>query len=225
MKKTTIISLSSICFFISLAAEANNTRDGLYLGAGVGWSANDFDLNTNYASTGITTLNNANASQVLGDIFIGYGYTTASSLFWGAELGTYFPSRSITVGSHPSLSYPGLNVSDTLKIQDYVTLDLLPGYAISQNMLVYGRAGLVYGSLQLNQPSVAGISGLNMNDNTWGGRFGVGVNLAVSNTFGIGIDYFYTTYKNMSVYAAPFNANYTAKPSSNFVGLSILYAV
>ncbi len=222
-----MIAFSSTIFliFFSFAVDANNTRDGLYLGAGVGWSANEYSLNTNYASNGITTVNSANDSQFLGDIFIGYGYTTASSIFWGAELGTYFPSRSVTIGSHPNLTYPGLNVSDTLNIQDYVTLDLLPGYAIGQNVLVYGRAGLAYGSLKLNQPSVSGIPGFNMNENTWGGRFGIGVNLAVSSSFGIGIDYFYTTYKNMNVYAQAYNANYTANPSSNFVGLSILYAV
>ena len=224
MKKTKITLFVSMLVF-SIPIDASNTRDGLYLGAGLGLSANEYTLTTSYGTTGLTTLNSASSNHVLGDVFIGYGYTTASAFFWGAELGTYFPSRSITIGSHTNLAYPSINISDTLKIQDYLTLDLLPGYALTQNVLLYGRAGLVYGSLQLNQPSVGGIQGFNATESTWGGRFGVGVNFALSSNFGIGFDYFYTTYSNMSVYESPFNSNYTAKPASNFVGVSILYAV
>jgi len=222
-KMTTLISIIALIFF-SLTAKAN-TREGPYLGAGLEMSFNNYDLNTNYTATGVTTINNASNSQLLGNVFIGYGNTTASSIFWGAELGANFPSRSITVGSHPTLSYPGINVSETLNIQDYVTLDLLPGYAFGQNLLVYGRAGLVYGSLKLTQPSSGAIPSFSTSENTWGGRFGIGVNLAISTQFGIGVDYIYTTYANMNVNSSLFNTSYTANPSSNFIGFSILYAV
>jgi len=225
MKNNTSIILSTILLvFFTMGVEAN-TRDGFYVGAGLGMSADQFELNTTNLTTGLSINNNADNTNVIGNIFAGFGYTTASSYFWGAEIGTYFPSRPVTINNRPDLTFPSIGVSDTLKIQDYVTLDLLPGYAVSQNILVYGRIGLTYSSLDLSQAATGPIPGFSTDENKWGGRFGIGANFAFNNNFGIGVDYFYTTYQNFNVTTAPFNTRFTPKASSNFLGISILYTI
>lgn len=226
MKNTKINALSTIIILIFVALNAQaNTRDGFYVGAGIGMSADEYELTTTNLTSGLAIKNNANNTNVIGDIFAGFGYTTASSFFWGGEIGTYFPSRSITVENRPDLTFPSIGVSDTLKIQDYLTLDLLPGYAVSQNVLVYGRAGLAYSSLSLKQPARGVVPNFNTSENKWGGRFGVGANFAFNRNFGVGIDYFYTTYQDLNVLTSPFNTRFTTKASSNFLGISILYTV
>lgn len=210
--------------FFSLAIQAN-TRDGFYVGAGLGMSADEYELTTSNLITGLSIKNNANDTNAIGDLFVGFGYTTASSYFWGAEIGTYFPGRSITVENRPDLTFPSIGVSDTLKIQDYLTLDLLPGYALSNNVLVYGRLGLTYASLNLNQPASGFIPNFNTSENKWGGRFGIGANFAFNQNFGIGIDYFYTTYQDLNALTAPFNTRFSTKASSNFLGVSLLYTI
>lgn len=201
-----------------------NSRDGFYVGAGIGMSADNYDLTTTNLATGLWIQNNADNTNVLGDIFGGFGYTTASAYFIGGEIGTYFPSRSITVANRPDLTFPHVGVNDTLTIQDYITFDLLPGYAISQNILVYGRVGASYAGLELNQPMTTPVPGFNNNENKWGGRVGVGANYAFNNQFGVGIDYIYTSYQD-TLYTSPFNTSFKANASSNFLGISILYTI
>lgn len=225
MKNAKINTLTPILLIFAALNVQANTRDGFYVGAGIGMSADEYELNTTNLSTGLSIKNNADNMNVIGDIFVGFGYTTASSFFWGGEIGTYFPSRSITVENRPDLTFPNTGVSDTLKIQDYLTLDLLPGYALSQNVLVYGRAGLTYSSLSLNQPASGAVPSFNGDENKWGGRFGIGANFAFNNNFGVGIDYFYTTYQDLNALTTPFNTRFTTKASSNFLGISVLYTI
>ncbi len=225
MKNTKRNALTTITILISVTLNAQaNTRDGFYVGAGIGMSADEYELTTTNLTSGLSIKNNADDTNAIGDIFAGFGYTTASSFFWGGEIGTYFPSRSITVKNRPDLTFPNTGVNDTLKIQDYLTLDLLPGYAISQNVLVYGRAGITYSSLSLSQAASGVIPSFNYSENKWGGRFGVGVNFSFNNNFGVGLDYFYTTYQNMNT-TAPVNTRFTTNASSNYLGISILYTI
>jgi outer membrane immunogenic protein len=219
-----IITINTILALTMFSLDATaNSRDGFYAGAGIGMSADTYEQTTTNLTTGLWIQNNANNTNVIGDIFAGFGYTTPSAYFIGGEIGTYFPSRSITIDSRPDLTFPTIGVSNTLKIQDYITLDFLPGYAISQNILVYGRAGVSYSSLTLNQATTRLTPSFSHDENKWGGRVGVGANFAFNNQFGVGLDYIYTTYQDINTYTGPFNTSFKASPSSNFLGVSILY--
>lgn len=210
------------CLFLSISAQAS-IRDGLYLGAGAGFSYDQYDLSTRYSLSGLNTNNHANTNNVLGNAFIGYGYTSPSNLFIGGELGGTFPNHSITLQDRFDLNLPHSYVKDQLIFEDAVTLDALPGYAVNPNILLYGRTGVSHGSLSLNQSSPILAKEFTQNENLWGGRFGVGGTLAIDDHLGISLDYFHTSYQNMNIYKAPYDTHFTANPSSDYVGLSLLY--
>jgi outer membrane immunogenic protein len=216
--------LALFCIFFSMLAQAT-IRDGLYFGAGAGVSYDQYNLSTNYAISGITATNDSNENNVLGNVFIGYGYTTPSAFFVGGELGGYFPNHSATLQHRFDLNLPVSHVNDTLTIHSAVTLDLLPGYAVTDNLLLYGRTGLSYGNVSLHQSSAYLFKDFTQEENLWGGRFGLGGTFALSNNLGLSVDYFYTAYQNMSFYKTPYHTQFTANPSSDYVGLSILYRV
>lgn len=217
-----ILALFCICFSISTHA---TVRDGLYLGAGAGVSYDQYDLSTRYSIPGLTVNNKSNENNVLGNVFVGYGYTAPNAFFVGGELGGYFPNHSVTLQNRFDLNLPYSRVNDKLTLRDMVTLDLLPGYAITQNLLLYGRTGLSYGGLSLNQSSPIFAKEFTQNENLWGGRFGVGGTFALDEHFGISVDYFYTAYQNMSFYKTSYYSQFTANPSSDYVGMSVLYRI
>lgn len=227
MKKIPFVTrhASILLFFFSLNTNAN-IRDGLYAGAGIGSTDNHFGLTTTDYTTNQTFYNNANHTATVGNIFFGVGYTLVDSYFLGAEVGTNFPGRYITITNRPAPTFGYIPVNDKLKIYDYVTLDLLPGYAITQYILLYGRLGLVHEQLDLTQPAVGQIAPeFKTSKDKWGGRIGIGTNVAINETFGIGLDYIYSRYEHMNPMAALYNSQFTIKPSCSYLGISILYNV
>lgn len=216
--------LALFCVFFSVLAQAT-IRDGFYLGAGAGVSYDQYDLNTRYAISSLTSTNKTNENNILGNVFVGYGYTTPSAFFVGGELGGYFPNHSVTLQNRWDLNYPYTHVNDKLTLEDAVTLDLLPGYNITQNLLLYGRTGLSWGGMSIHQSSPLLAKEFSQDENLWGGRFGVGGTFALDNNLGISVDYFYTAYQNMSFYKTPYQSQFTANPSSDYIGLSILYRI
>ncbi len=219
-KTATLISL----IIFSVLAKAN-VRDGFYVGAGFGKSYDNYNLTTSYALNSLSIHNNADNENYLGNIFAGWGYTLPSLFFLGGEIGTRFPNHDITINGRPDYLYPYAHFNDKLTVQDYITADALPGYIIGQNLLVYGRAGVVYGDLKFQQTANVFLPPVNASENVWGGRFGVGAMFDIDPTFGIAVDYFYTDYQKMKMYTSLFNTNFTAKTNNNFIGISLLYHV
>ena len=226
MKHIKLGTLSTITFLMMFTLSSTaNTRDGFYVGAGIGRSFDQYLLAASNVANRYTINADADDGNTLGNIFIGIGYTTETAFFLGGEVGANFPSRKVNITGLPgvSVAYPIIN--NTLAVQDYVTMDLLPGYAINPTILVYGRAGLAYGELSLKQPRIGNSFGFNISENKWGGRLGLGANYALNNNFGIGIDYYYSIYQEMNIYSPVFNTHFTPKARSNFLGLSVLYTV
>lgn len=221
IKSAQFILIAFLIFF-SLTPHAN-TRDGFYAGAGLGSTTDELELKTTHFSPDYTFHNTIEHDNIVGNIFAGYGYTTPNSLFVGGELGTNFPKRSLTAIGLPSGLGPYYTVTNTLYVQDYITIDILPGYVVNQNLLLYGRAGLSYGSLSLRQLPRYGLAGVTKSNNALGGRFGLGANYDLNNQWGIALDYDYTLYQKIDMYTYPYATEYSTKTTSNFFGISVLY--
>ncbi|KTC84892.1 outer membrane protein [Legionella brunensis] len=210
-----------------LTAEYFGPKEKLYIGAGVGASFDKHTLTTSNTITNFAVKNTTNSSNAVGEVFLGYGYTADNSFYLGGEIGTYFPRRSTTINERLGVSFTNYTFTDNLYIQDYATLDILPGYRVNPNWLIYGRAGLTFSELSLRQPinSAAGTLAFEDSEHRVGGRFGVGLTYKVSQHFAASLDYFYSTYQKFSTNWPLYNINFNDKASSNFVGASIAYTI
>lgn len=221
VKAITVIGLS-LCAVNGFAQE----RDNLYLGAGTDITFNQFSITANSTVTGFTVSKDPTSTDLIGKIFAGYGYTAKNNLYLGGELGTNFPRRSAST-QRPGVSLTAFTFTDHLYVQDYLTGDILPGYRIHPDWLVYTRFGVSYAHLKLNQSanSAAGTPEFNASDNKFGGRIGLGINYAMTKHLGAALDYYYTSYQDLSATWTAFNTHFKYQPKTNFVGLSINYSI
>ena len=132
-------SITAAVFGLAVCASAQAAvKNGLYLGAGVGGSYDLFDFTATNIRNGMRVSPPVNIeTHAVGNAFLGFGDTSNVGLFLAGEVGTYFPSRSTTFNDRRGVAVSNLTFSDTLKVQDYVTLDLLPGFRLSDYWLVY----------------------------------------------------------------------------------------
>ena len=202
-------------------------KESLYFGAGIGGSFDGNQFKEKNVITGNTLRRNVNNNQLIGDLFVGYGYTMANTYYIGAEVGTNFPSRTATINSHRGVTIPLYLFSETLHTTNYITLDLLPGYRIQPEWLVYGRIGASLSNLSFNQyPYGATHTPLFKNSDTQlAGRFGLGATYALTQHVSASLDYYYTSYQTTSVDWALYSENFTRTSYANFLGASITYTV
>lgn len=220
-KRLAILSLGSL---VCTGGNASS-RDGLYLGAGVGGSYDQYALLTTNLTSGFGIQSpTLHQSSILGDLFLGFGGTANTGFYFAGELGTYFPKRSATL-TRPGIFPSNFTFRETLRVQDYATLDLLPGYRFNEGWLLYARGGLTYAQMGLYQFANAMTSSFNTEQNRLGGRIGAGVNYAINNNFGLGLDYFFTQYQDMNAKTFALNTRFNQQLSSNFVGISALYTI
>ncbi len=224
----TILKTASIIGFglvISVSSHATS-RDGFYVGLGVGASYDKFDLTTKNNATGFTVRSaSENATNVIGSAFLGYGNTAESGFYLGGELGTYLPKRSLTITNRPGVALTNLTFSDKLTVQDYVTFDVLPGFRLSENWLLYLRGGITYAHMTIYQPTQGAATSFSADNNRIGGRVGAGVNVGFTDNFGMSLDYFYTQYQDSSYTFPAFNTKFTQGVSSNYFGISASYTL
>jgi len=213
----TLVCLS-VLFVSALQA---NTREGIYAGAGVGSTFNHYDLVATNLLTGLTFSTPNSPSKTLGNVFLGYGSMLFNdNLYLAAELGSYFPRRTVIVQDRPGVTITNLLFTDELHVQDYLTIDLLPGHKINENVLIYVRAGLAISQLSIDQFPAIGVPAFNDKETKVGGRIGTGINIAVTNHFALGFDYFYTLYKKKSSEFQQFNILFSQELHTNYVGVS-----
>ncbi|MCH9689054.1 MAG: porin family protein [Gammaproteobacteria bacterium] len=209
-----------------LATEGFNPKNGLYLGAGVGTSINDYNLYALNYSTGINNTTKKSSADIIGNVFIGYGYTSLNDFYLGLEAGTNFPGRATNIYNRPGVTVAGTNIySDTLTAQDYITLDLVPGFRPNTNWLIYGRAGLAAGNLQFYQAKniTANTEEVNDRGTELGGRLGVGLTYAFNQYLSLSADYFYTEYKKFTNTVPKYTIAFQNKGKYNFIGGSLTY--
>ena len=138
-----------------------------------------------------------------------------------AELGSYFPKRSVSV-SRPGVTLTPFTFVDHLAVQDYLTGDLLLGVRPLDWCLFYLRGGGSWAHLTLDQSpnSVADTPSFHASNNKAGGRVGVGINFGCTRYFGLGLDYIFTQYQNGLSSWPEFDVQFTQKVYSHFIGIS-----
>ncbi len=203
-----------------------NPKNGLYIGAGVGTFFNDYTLHTVDIPTGFNATTRQNNANVIGNLFLGLGCTAVNSLYLGGEIGTNFPGRSANIYNTPSVSIGGGNIfSNTLNVQDYITIDVLPGYRLTGNWLAYARIGAAFADFHFSQDAnpVANTVVINKRSTQFGGRFGVGSTYAFNKYLSLSADYFYAEYTTYAAFIPEWNIDFKNNGKYNYVGLSLTY--
>lgn len=218
MKKYLLLALISCC---SLIAAQSALADGLYVGAAVMealphstfliYSPSQNDIFKQTVSNG----------NLLGNLFVGYGYSFQNKLYLGTELSGSLGKISSVIKDRKGVLYLDKLFTNNMSETDYVALDLTPGYKINDKWLVYSRLGLVDGKLSISQNDVAGVTGFNNSINKIGYRFGIGIDYAISN-ISLGADYIYSFYNTFNT-TSPRNTIYTYTPRNNMFGLHVSY--
>ncbi len=148
------------------------------------------------------------------------------ALYLGGELGTNFPGRSTSIADRPGVVIADGNIyRNTLTVQDYITIDALPGYRINGNWLAYARVGAAFADFQFYQDSrsVAPSEVLSSSATRFGGRFGVGSTYAFNQYLSLSVDYFYGEYKKYSTFIPKYNIGYESTGIYNYAGMSLTY--
>ncbi len=223
MKSSMKISL--LCFsFAFVPVVQAHMSDGFYGGLGVGGVFDRYHLITRNVVTGFTVNSPVSSeNKLLGRVFMGYGTTFGQRWYLGGEFGTAFPSRRTTIANRPGVSLTASTFTDQLYIRDYVTLDLLPGYQINKNWLLYVRAGGTYGKLSIYQFATPKSPEFGDREGKWGGRIGVGTRFAIHQHFALGLDYFYTRYQQKVSEVPQFTLQFNQSLHNHYVGVSLLW--
>ncbi|WED42916.1 outer membrane protein [Legionella cardiaca] len=201
----------------------NMPKENLYFGIGVGGTFNKDTLDTLSDNSRISK--SINHSDVNGNISLGYGHTFANALFLSVEANTYFPRRTTTVISPALPPDDNLFYENQIAFDDYLGLDLLSGYRLNSLLLFYGRAGLSFRDLSINQnPTNTSVSFFN-SGNSVGGRFGLGFSYALSPNFAASVDYFYTYHPTWSSYWRLYSLQFNTKSYANYAGISLIVKV
>lgn len=222
-KKLSITFCMFLCF---LAQQLDaSVRDNIYVGLGVGDSFTHFDLKGENRINSFSVKKKKENNRAFGNAFLGFGYTTCNSFYIAAEVGTYFPERSLKI-SRPGVVFTNFTFIDRLVVQDFLTGDILLGYRPNECFLVYVRGGASYARIKLHQFEniSVGTPIFDAKKNKAGIRGGVGINYALTNNFGIGLDYVYTYYQNLRSFWSDFNMSFSVRPHTHFIAFSVIYS-
>ncbi len=215
-----------ILFFLQLMAQnaEANVRDNFYLGLGLVDSINHFELKLKNTSTQNSIKRKKEHNELLGNAFLGYGYTAPCSFYIAGEVGTNFPKRSKKI-SHPGVTLISYTFVDQLSIQEYVTGDVLLGYRPFDCFVVYLRGGVSVANIKLNHfaNSVSPV-GFDADKTKAGGRVGAGLSYGLTKHFGLSADYTFTRYQNFRAFWPMFSTLFVAENSSHLVNLSAIYS-
>lgn len=197
-------------------------KEHLYVGVGVGASFNSDKLNVINVVTGRNSTASSTNNHALGNLFIGAGHTFVNNLFLGVEANTYFPHRVVNY-NYPGVTFTAQRFDVSFSSEDYLGLDLLPGYRYSPELLVYGRAGLAFRDTFLNREATNTVSPYYHARDQVGGRFGVGLAYALRSHLSAALDYNYTFYPTRSSLNSQYNGQYDIESHANYVGVSLVY--
>ncbi len=220
----TTIGATVLGFVFALSTSHATNREGFYIGGGAGASQSTIDLIVkNTTNKYIIRPEPEDETDILGNVFLGYGGTNTASFYLAGELNTYLPGRKVTYQNLCGATTNLAIFNNTLEVKDYVTLDLLPGYRLDETWLVYLRAGMSYSNISTSQPAAGPLGVMNADDNKLGGRVGLGFNFAISDNFGVGIDYIYSIYQDFNPLFNTYSTSLEISPSSQYLGLSGIF--
>lgn len=219
----TLISLG----FSTSSYSACNFLSGLYVGAGIGNTFSNLDVDFS-SSTGASFSKKLTDSKAQGNFFVGYGRLLEfSPVYLGGEVSIYTPSLKRSL-ERSSLLFAGQTFTDTIKLTNYFNVDFTPGYVICNRFMIYGRVGYGMNNLKFSQANANGIDEHDFNHNNDAWRAGAGISYRFCANLKADIDYVYSQ-SHSSFNAHPLaqspqvEANYDIKPSTNFLGFRLSY--
>lgn len=195
-------------------------REGFYCGAGFGDSIDHYSQK----ASGIAVINRSRTlDHLAGTAFAGFGYTLCN-FYMAAEIGTYFPKRSMTI-ERPGANFIDSTFLTTTSVQDFVTGDILLGFRPDNTFLCYLRGGVSYSRLSFFQftNELENVSALDRSKKGAALRLGAGINYAITSCFGIGLDYIFTSYSSLS-FTTKLPTNFKVKGYSNYIGISGIFS-
>ncbi len=239
--KLKLLSIAALACFSVGAAHAQ----GFYVGGTIGALSLTSKSTLNLGPIDLTPLNIApnlnagvNIPVDLGDtgfdgrLYAGYLFDIAKNFCLGLEANAEFNTASAEASSTVSVTpfVPTISILNTrLDVKNSYGLSLLPTFHISDDFLVYGRAGLAYGTIN---SSITGPL-WNINDSTheMGGQFGVGMEYSLSKHVSLRGEYIYTIYRSLDQSVTPSVAgfqipmNFSHKVNTSAFGLGLTYRI
>jgi outer membrane immunogenic protein len=215
------------CFFLVstlfVCSSHASSRDGIYAGLSLGGvrDSYEFAISNSVISSAVRT--NLEKEHFLGGIFLGYGETNDIGFYLAGEVGTYPLHRSVFFTTSLLSSVNIYTFNQKLSVQDYLTIEALPGYRFNESLLLYGRAGLAISQFNLSQQANTGFPLEDNSSTKLGGRIGTGVNYSLSYNLGLGLDFIHTAYQEMKTFN--YGNNYKQNLSSNYVGFNLSYTL
>ena len=208
----------------SLGSLIGGPKEGIYVGLGGGAAFDYGKLTAVNVVNGFTEHRTLSTTHAVGNFLIGYGHTFKECFFVSLEGGTYFPSRSHAV-ERPGVLITTSTFTNKLKIQDYVTVDILPGFRLTKELLLFFRGGFTVAGISLTQDknAAAGVPAFKESVTECGARVGVGANYGFFCNWSVGVDYFHTFYPKITAVLTGFSSTVSTKPNSDFIGISLQY--
>ncbi|MCF6764491.1 outer membrane beta-barrel protein [Thiotrichales bacterium 19S3-7] len=233
-----LIAVSMLLAVAITSAFANNAFTGFYAGLGESATFNNFQYNHAPSSSGRDQAFKKTTTQTA--VYLGYGYEFKNNYYLGFEGGfQYNFDRSLSNNEFNFPSSKWGNFYAGIAPQYSIYFDVTPGYAVTNNLLIYAIFGVSYTQYRTNygfQPS------------TWSQQkfhhankeFMSSPAYSISARVGLGIEYKIT--KNITTrltyvysYGSPMNASYwvngsflnyesqSIRPSSQAVMLGLAY--
>lgn len=228
IKKLTTVIFSLICCSANAGtigdiAELKNPKENVYLGAGVGASLNNNQFTANATSLGNVVNSTMNDTYALANVFLGYGQTFRNYLYLGGEANIY-SARKLVFKDRQGVVSTNNVFDEQYTVQDYLTMDMLPGYRPNSNTLIYARVGLAFRNMTFHHQAVVE-QPLADSTNSVGGRFGGGLTYAITKKFAASVDYFYTYAPTYGTFVPASAIQFTYKTYSNYIGGSFVVTI
>jgi opacity protein-like surface antigen len=148
----------------------------------------------------------------VGSLHFGYSHVFNRLYLGGQLFGEWWtPSAHLTLATRLFSSPTSGNINtftSNLRIRSAYGVLIRPGVQIIPNSLIYLDLGVAFGNLRVKDTFdflASGISGIieTHNSSKIGFRAGIGVSVAASKHFAVGIEYFYTYYHHLTLYLPP----------------------
>lgn len=215
------LTVSSIANADCWYQDPNYTFETAYIGAfgGGGEISNRVQMVLPaYGVNDSTTMSN---DFITGGIQLGIA-TAVDRWYIGME-GNTMPTF---INSSETWHISGFPFNSEVKLLNFANFDALPGFYITNNAIIYLRAGVGVARLELDQSGPFAKS-YDLDDTTYGPQGGVGFDIGLCSNLSIGADYTYTRYTQSSFQETdPVTSNtytFKAKSTENLVGLHLRY--
>lgn len=212
MMKLKLLTLGATTLLSAGLAHAS----GLYVGGTVGTlsltSRHDLHIGpieVDSAGSGFPDIQ-IDSATTLGDtgyggrFFTGYMFDLVKKFSVAIEANLEFNTASVDTGTSLSISpiIETISLLNTqLDVKNSYGLSLLPTYHISDDFLVFARAGIARGTIHSN--AVGALTNVNDSFNRMGGQLGLGMEYALSKHLSLRGEYIYTSYKSIDQSFAP----------------------